>query len=258
MSKQTAARRWWRLALAVPIITSLAVPAIIVAQSPDAGVVERTNQVEYSPAGSDRWQPAPPDVTLAPGDRLRTGVGSAARVGFFDGTTTALGASTGLRVDRLEADPARIKVGLASGVSQARVARGTGAASYEIETSALRLTAPAATCPWVRVAPDGTTLVRNYGAGPGPAVEPQPVQDVVYAPVLMPGPPGAVPVPMPQAVATETPVETLTRVAPMATPGHSRMPPRSKAARAMPVGGHTSVTCAPTVASRRPTLAAAK
>jgi FtsP/CotA-like multicopper oxidase with cupredoxin domain len=200
VSKQPAARRWWRLALATPIIFSLAVPAIIVAQTPDASFVERTNQVEYSPAGSARWQPASPDVALAPGDRLRTGAASAARVGFFDGTTTALGASTGLRVDRLDADPARIKVVLTSGLSQARVASGAGMASYEIETSAVRVAAPAAACPWVRVAADGTTLVRNYGAGPTPAVDPQPVQDVVYAPVPMAGPAGPVPVPMPQVV----------------------------------------------------------
>ncbi|HLH26176.1 MAG TPA: multicopper oxidase domain-containing protein [Chloroflexota bacterium] len=200
MRNPSRARRGWRLLLAAPLVLSLAGPAIILAQAPDASIVERTNQVEYSPAGSDQWEAAPADVTLAPGDRLRTGAGSRARVSFFDGTTTALGASAGIRVDQLDADPARIKLTQVSGVTQAQVPPDGADARYAVETRSLTVRAPGATCPWVRVAADGSILVRNYGAGPGPAVEPQPVQDVVYTPAPVPGPSGPVPVPMPQVV----------------------------------------------------------
>lgn len=71
-------------------------------QSLQPWLLERRNQVEYSPAGAATWQPAPADLALAPGDRLCTGAESAARVGFADGTVLALGAATALRVDQLD------------------------------------------------------------------------------------------------------------------------------------------------------------
>lgn len=200
MTKQPYARRGCRLVLAAPIILSLAVPAIILAQAPDASIVERTNQVEYSPAGSDQWQPAPADVALAPGDRLRTGAGGLARVAYVDGSTTALAAGTGLRLDRVDAEARQVKISQVSGMTQTRVAPGDGAVRFALETPTLTLAAPPASCPWVRIGADGATLVRHYGAEPSPAVEPQPVQEVVYAPVPVPGPAGPVPVPMPQIV----------------------------------------------------------
>src|SRR3954468_24109197 len=178
MIHQVRALRRWRLALAAPLVVSLTVPAIILAQSPNASIVERANQVEYSPSGSSQWQAAPADVALAPGGRLRTGAGSRARVGFFDGTTTALSATTGIRVDRLDADPQQVKITQSSGITQSRVAAGS---AFALDTAAFSVAAPAASCPWVRIDADGTTLVRNYGPGAGPAVDPQPVQDVVFS-----------------------------------------------------------------------------
>ena len=52
--------------------------------------------------------------------------------------------------------------------------------SYQVETPASLASAPPTTCPWVRVAADGTALIRNYGAERPQAVAPQPVQEVVY------------------------------------------------------------------------------
>jgi suppressor of ftsI len=190
----------WRLLLAAPVVVSLAVPAIILAQAPDARLAERGSQVEYSPAGSSQWQPAPPDVALSPGDRLRTGAGGYSRVTFSEGTTIALAASTGIRLDRLDADPPLVGLTQVSGLTQTRVAAGDRPGRLAVATPSLAIEASAGACPWVRVAADGSTLVRHYGANSGPAVEPQPVQDVVFAPVPMPGPGGPVPVPMPQIV----------------------------------------------------------
>ena len=194
------ARSAWHLFLAAPVLVSLAVPAIMLAQSPDAHLAERSNQVEYSPAGSNQWQSAPLDVALAPGDRLRTGPGSSTRIGFFEGTTTTLAENTGIRLDRLEADPMQVGVTQVSGITQTQVATSDRGTAFTLATPSLAVQASGGACPWVRVAADGTSLVRHYGSGPGPAVEPQPVQDVVFAPVPVPGPGGPVPVPMPQVI----------------------------------------------------------
>src|SRR5688572_26729496 len=110
-----SAHRRWALALALPMVATIAVPAIMVGQTLEARFVERTNQVEYSPAGSSQWQPAPADVALGPGDRLRTAANSAARVAFFDGTTTALGPTTGLRVEGLDAADRQIRLSQTAG-----------------------------------------------------------------------------------------------------------------------------------------------
>jgi FtsP/CotA-like multicopper oxidase with cupredoxin domain len=200
MKRQFRQHPGWRVVLAAPVVVSLAVPAIILAQSPDAQLAERNNQVDYSPAGSSQWQPAPAEVALAPGDRLRTGAGSSTRVTFGDGTTTALAASTGIRLDRLDADPTLIGLTQVAGITQTQVAVGAPGSGFALATPSLAVQAAGGACPWVRVAADGTTLVRHYGTSRGPAVEPQPVQEVVFSPVPVPGPGGPVPVPMPQVV----------------------------------------------------------
>ena len=60
------------------------------------------------------------------------------------------------------------------------------------------------------------------------------------------------------AVSRLTPgVVAFTTKAPTAIAGHSRRDPSSSAARASPVGGQTSVTLWPTVATLRPSFASA-
>ena len=67
------------------------------------------------------------------------------------------------------------------------VALAAGSA-FALDAAAFSVAAPAASCPWVRIDADGTTIVRNYGPGASPAVDPQPVQDVVFSPIPVPGP----------------------------------------------------------------------
>lgn len=66
------------------------------------------------------------------------------------------------------------------------------------------------------------------------------------------------PMAMPPAVQSGSLAVALARNAPARMPGQTRYPSTSAAASAMPVGGHTAVTCSATVANERPSLAAAK
>jgi hypothetical protein len=63
---------------------------------------------------------------------------------------------------------------------------------------------------------------------------------------------------IPAAVARRALVVAFARNAPRAMPGQARYPRRRRAARAMPVDGHTAVTCSATNAIDKPTLAATK
>jgi hypothetical protein len=69
----------------------------------DAATLEtRQPEVQWSPAGATLWQSVPTRQTVVVGDRARTGPGAAARLIYFEGTVTELGAETGLLVQRLE------------------------------------------------------------------------------------------------------------------------------------------------------------
>jgi len=63
---------------------------------------------------------------------------------------------------------------------------------------------------------------------------------------------------MPIAVTRGALAVAFARKAPSAMPGQSRYPNKRRAASAMPVGGHTAVTCSATNAIDRPSLAAPK
>ena len=65
------------------------------------------------------------------------------------------------------------------------------------------------------------------------------------------------PAAMAAAVASGTGVPAFARKAPAAIPGHARRPSTIRAARARPVGGHTSEMLWPMEAYRRPSRAAA-
>src|SRR5215217_6952782 len=62
----------------------------------------RQPDVQWSPAGAARWVSVPDRQAVAPGDRVRTGPGAAARLVYFEGTVTEVGAETGVLIQRLE------------------------------------------------------------------------------------------------------------------------------------------------------------
>jgi hypothetical protein len=57
-----------------------------------------SGKVEFLPTGSDTWRPVSASEQLKAGSQVRTGPRSAARLRFFDGSTTDLGAEAGLAV----------------------------------------------------------------------------------------------------------------------------------------------------------------
>ena len=201
--------RWHRWLVLVFVVT-LAGPALIVAQTRDATITDVQSKVEYSPAGSDGWRPAAASDALGIADRVRTGPGGSTRLSFLEGTTALLGPITSVRVDSrpdVHGDTHAIAITQTSGITQAQVRPvGERGAAYIVETGTVRVSAPGATCPWVRVHGDGTVLVRNYDGGSALPVPAQAVQQIAYVPVLVPGPTGPVAVPMPQLVPVLKPI----------------------------------------------------
>jgi hypothetical protein len=82
----------------------LAAMRAVGAQSLEAAATLETRQpeVQWSPAGATQWESVPTRQAVVVGDRARTGPGAAARLIYFEGTVTELGAETGLLVQRLE------------------------------------------------------------------------------------------------------------------------------------------------------------
>jgi hypothetical protein len=64
---------------------------------------QASGAVEFLPAGSDTWRPVLASEQLEAGSQVRTGPRSAARLRFFDGSTTDLGAEAGLAVVQMSA-----------------------------------------------------------------------------------------------------------------------------------------------------------
>src|SRR5262249_14423240 len=185
---------------ALLLFASLALPAMLAAQALEATFADLKGEVEWSAAGSTQFQSASSNTVLHAGDRIRTTANSSARLAFYEGSTTDLGASTGVRIDDMSqgSDQNVVKLMQTQGVSQAQVSQQGGTpTNLQVETPASLATAPSATCPWVRVGGDGTTMVRNYGGGRPPAPQPQPGQQGTFNPILGPGvfgpPPGAGP-----------------------------------------------------------------
>jgi hypothetical protein len=175
----------------VLLVTSLVLPAaLVVAQALEATLVDVKGEVEWSPAGATQWQRAGVATVLHAGDRVRTAANSSARLAYHEGTTTDLAATTGIRLDDLSQTAAgnNIKLLQVGGVSQGKVAEQAAPTNYEVESPASVASAPAGTCPWVRVAPSGTTLVRNYLDSAVLAVEPQQVQELRHFSAWMPTP----------------------------------------------------------------------
>jgi hypothetical protein len=76
-------------------------PGMSVAQM--ATLDQASGAVESMPAGSDTWRPASAGEQLEAGSQIRTGPLSAAKLVFFDGSTTDLGAEAAVAVVQMNA-----------------------------------------------------------------------------------------------------------------------------------------------------------
>src|SRR3954469_12464214 len=89
--------------VAVPLLSAAALAA---QSNADQALLQAVRPaVEWSPVGSIRWQPIAGDQVVSVGDRVRTGQGASARLVYFDGTVTELGADTAILVQRLDRSP---------------------------------------------------------------------------------------------------------------------------------------------------------
>jgi hypothetical protein len=190
MERLPIGRMRTRVTVLVALLAVFALPAILLAQALETTFADLKGEVQWSTAGSTQWETASSNVVLHAGDRVRTGANSSARLAFYEGSTTDLAASTGARIDALQQadNENQITLSQTSGASQAQVVEpAAGTTRYQVETPASEARAPASTCPWVRVAANGTTLVRNYRNGVQLQVASQPVQQVIYSVVFVPG-----------------------------------------------------------------------
>ncbi len=191
--------RWLTLLL----VASLLAPSLVAAQAAlEATFADLKGEVEWSPAGSTQFQAASLNTVLHAGDRIRTAANSVARLAYYEGSATQLGDTTEVRLDTLQqgTDQNLVRLTQTSGTSQGEVQQRPGVAtSYQLETPVSVTDASPATCPWVRVDTDGTTLVRNYqGAQPRGSVTLD-VPQLTFTTIPVPGPFGPVPQLVPQA-----------------------------------------------------------
>lgn len=104
-----------------------------------ARLIQAEGVVEVLPAGGDAWQEASVGERLGAGDRLRTGSLSAARLAFFDGSTTTLEADTEIAILEMSSRQESMTIVLyqGSGRTYSRVQPLSGAGGrFEIETPA--------------------------------------------------------------------------------------------------------------------------
>lgn len=164
-------RAWrrWQQALAMLLVTSLLLPALLIAQGLESTLSDIKGEVEYSPSASTEWERADTNTVVRAGDRVRTAANSSVRLTHFEGTTTDLGATATVRVDTLSTTGSEnsVKLSQTQGTTKAQVQKRAAAlpTRYEVETDAALTTAPDQTCPFVRLLSDGSTLVRNYRIG---------------------------------------------------------------------------------------------
>src|SRR5688572_28215515 len=143
-----------RLLLAALLLGALLVPTALIAQVLEATFADLKGEVQWSVAGSTQWEAASANTVLHAGDRVRTAANSSVRLAFFEGSTTDLAAGTAVRVDELStsAGQGTIRLLQSEGITQAQVQQAPDAlTSYQVESPAALATAPATTCPWVRV-----------------------------------------------------------------------------------------------------------
>jgi hypothetical protein len=164
------------LALAASILLSLLPPGASVRaggmaqQDLDGQATLETRQplVQWLPEGVPDWQTVADRGPVRVGDRVRTGPGAAARLIYFEGTVTEVGAETSLLVQRLERSPnGNIVASLFQtvGTTVSRVVHlADPRASFEVETPSAAVFVRGTT-PRVQVAPNGTTRAANIPDG---------------------------------------------------------------------------------------------
>jgi hypothetical protein len=122
--------------------------------------------VEWLAIDRSGWAAVPPrePATVREGDRVRTARGATARLIYFEGSATEIGADTNLVVQRLNRSPGGSIVGnlfQSVGTTVSRVVRlADTSASFEIETPAATALVRGTT-PRVEVGATGTTRVAN-------------------------------------------------------------------------------------------------
>jgi hypothetical protein len=178
---------------ALPVPAAWPTGAIALAQGTgDQATLEtRQPQVQWSRSESPDWQLVPTQQTVGVGDRIRTGPGASARLVYFEGTVTEIGAETGLRVQRLERSPDGniiSRLVQTAGTTLNRVVRLTDpAASFEIETPAATALVRGTT-PQITVdATSGNTRVANVPDNTGGVVRVQGTDQGATTVTLQPG-----------------------------------------------------------------------
>jgi len=136
-------------------------PGVSVAQM--ATLDQMSGAVEFLPAGSDTWRPVLAGEQLEAGSQIRTGPRSAARLRFFDGSTTDLGARVEVAIIQMNArrdgGKAVILLRQTSGQTRSHVRRLPDQASrFEIRTPAAVVTVRGTEFT-TTVETDGTTSV---------------------------------------------------------------------------------------------------
>ena len=209
------ARRRVQVLLVTLLLVAGGMPAILGAQALEATFADLKGEVQWSPVGSTQWAAASANTVLHSGDRVRTSGNSSARLAFFDGSTAALGATTGIRLDAVRQvdNESQVQVLQTAGVTQAQVQQAPDkTTSYHVDTPAALVSAStlASTCPWVRVDANRTTLVRNYSSVvPAPvAASPQaaapPRRELRWVLGLVPGVMGPILQPLPEIVSSDS------------------------------------------------------
>jgi hypothetical protein len=133
----------------------------------------RQPDVQWSASGATRWQTVPDRQGVRSGDRVRTGVGAAARIVYFEGTVTDISSDTGLLVQRLERSPEGnvvTRLFQSAGTTLSRVVQLTDpSSSFEIDTPAATALVRGTT-PRVQVGDDGSARVSNVPDSTGGTV----------------------------------------------------------------------------------------
>jgi hypothetical protein len=133
----------------------------------------RQPDVQWSASGVTGWQTVTDRQAVRSGDRVRTGVGAAARIVYFEGTVSDISAETGVLVQRLERSPEGnivTRLFQSAGTTLHRVVQLTDpGASFEIDTPAATALVRGTT-PRVQVAADGTARIGNVPDASGGTV----------------------------------------------------------------------------------------
>jgi ferric-dicitrate binding protein FerR (iron transport regulator) len=196
-------------------------PGMSVAQM--AALNQTSGAVEFLPAGSDTWRPVLASEQLEAGSQVRTGPRSAARLRFFDGSTTDLGARVEVAIIQMNArrDGGKTVILLrqTSGQTHSHVRRLPDQASrFEITTPAAVVTVHGTEFT-TTVETDGTTSVAvAEGLVEVTAQGTTVLVSTGQQTTVQPGRPPSTPAMIPPAVPTPAPSPTITPTATTTAP----------------------------------------